>query len=181
MGDGLGRHRVEKGLAQTLGLDPGQQVGCQVQEPLLQPGPPGVGQLGPARLTEKGLGRVLERLALQQPSQEQVALLPQGQLLLQIAVVPPGEQAAGLELDQGGGDEEELGGHVQIDGGHLGQLGQIGVHDAADRDLVEVHLLLGDEVQEEVEGALEDRRRDVVGHQARIPGGPFRAAHTMVR
>ena len=69
----------------------------------------GVGQAG-----EHG-GDVLERLALEQAGQEQVALLPEGQLLVEVDVVAAGQQAAGLQLDQGGGDEQELGGDVEVE------------------------------------------------------------------
>ena len=49
----------------------------------------------------------------------------------------------------------------------LGHLGEVGVDDAAQRHLVDVHLLRRDEVQEQVEGTLEDRRADLVGHRGR--------------
>ena len=67
-----------------------------------------------ARRAQRG-GHVLERLALEQAGQEQVALLPEGELLVEVDVVAAGQQAAGLQLDQGGGDEQELGGDVEVE------------------------------------------------------------------
>ena len=68
-----------------------------------------------ARPAQDG-GRVLERLALEQAGQEQVALLPEGQLLVEVDVVAARQQPPGLELDQRGRDEQELGGHVEVEG-----------------------------------------------------------------
>ena len=44
--------------------------------------------------------------------EEDVALLPQRQLVVQLDVVAPRQQAPGLELDERGRDEEELGGDL---------------------------------------------------------------------
>ena len=61
------------------------------------------------------LGGVLERLALEEAGEQEVALLEAQQLLVELEVVEAGQQAAGLELHQGGGDEQELGGDVEIE------------------------------------------------------------------
>ena len=74
-------------------------------------------------------GDVLERLALQQPGQQQVALLPQGQLVVEIDVVATRQQPAGLELDQGGGDQQELGGDVEVELCSRSISAQVGVDD----------------------------------------------------
>ena len=44
--------------------------------------------------------------------------------------VRPGQQAAGLQLDEGRGDEQELGGHVEVERLHPLDLDQVGVDDA---------------------------------------------------
>ena len=119
------------------------------------------------------LGRVLERLALEQARQQQVALLEAQQLLVELEVVEAREQAAGLELHQRRRDEQELGGDVEVEAAsHALELGEVGVDDRAERDLPELHLLLEDEVQQEVERALEHRGADRVRHRVERTGRP---------
>ena len=110
--------------------------------------------------------RVLERLALEQAGQQQVALLPQRELVVEVDVVVAGQQAAGLELDQGRGDQQELGGDVEVEVLQPVELGQVGVDDRGERDLVEVDLLAQDQVQQQVERALEHGGLHLVGHGA---------------
>ncbi len=50
-------------------------------------------------------------------------------------------------------------------GGQVLDLGHVGVDDRRQRHLVDVHLLAGDEVQQQVEGPLEHSRGDLVGHR----------------
>src|SRR5207245_1985891 len=151
---------------------PGQQVGGEVDEALLEPGRARMGVGGQASQVLELGGRVLERLALQQAGEEQVALLEQQQLVVEVEVVAARQQAAGLELDERGGDEEELGGHLEIEMVHALELGQVAVDDAGQRDLVDVDLLARDQVQEQVEGPFEDRGLDLVRHVAEPTGPP---------
>ena len=69
-------------------------------------------------------------------------------------VAGPGQQAPGLELDERGGDQQELRGHVEVDGLEALDLGQVGVDDAGQADLVDVDLGGQDQLQEQVERAL---------------------------
>ena len=80
-------------------------------------GPAVRGTLRSARAHEavERLGRVLERLALEQAGEQQVALLEAQQLLVELELVEAGQQAAGLELHQRGRDEQELGGDVEVE------------------------------------------------------------------
>ena len=55
------------------------------------------------------LRRVLERLALEEPREQQVALLEARQLLVEIDVFAARQQPAGLQLDQRRRDQQELG------------------------------------------------------------------------
>lgn len=80
----------------------------------------------------------------------------------------PGERTPGLELDQGGRDQQELGGDLEVEVLQTVQFGHIAIHDATQRDLVEVHLFVEDEVQEEVERPLEDLGLHVVGHDQSV-------------
>ena len=76
----------------------------------------------------------------------------------------PGQQAAGFELDEGGGDQQELGGDVEIERLHPLDLGEVGVDDARQADLVEVHFLGQDELQEQVERTFVDGCLDTGRH-----------------
>ena len=96
------------------------------------------------------------------------ALLPEGQLLVEVDVVVARQQALGLQLDERGGDEQELGGDVEIEPVHRLELGDVGVDDDRQPQLVEVDLLAEDQVEEEVEGSLEDRRLHLVWHGPRV-------------
>ena len=110
-------------------------------------------------------GGVLEGLALEEAGQQEVALLPQPQLVVQVEVGVVGQQTLGLQLDQRGCDEQELRGDLEVEGVHAGQLDQVGVHDPRQRDLVQLDLLAQDQVQEKVERTLEHRSANVVGHR----------------
>ena len=123
------------------------------------------------------LRRVLERLAVEQPREQQVALLEPRQLLVEVDVVAAGQQAPRLQLDERRGDEQELGGRLEVEALHALDLRAERVDDARERDLPEVDLFLQDEMEEEVERALEDRRRDLVGHGRRVSNRLPRSTH----
>ena len=77
------------------------------------------------------------------------------------------QQPARLQLHQGGGDEQELGGDLEIEVlglAHLLQLDEVGIDDPRQRDLVQIHLLADDQVQQEVERSLEPGGLHLVGH-----------------
>src|SRR5205085_71737 len=135
-----GRGCPDEGRGQVAGGDAGKQVGGDVEEALLEPGQPGMrAPSGPGQAVELG-GRVLERLALEEASQQQVALLEQ-QLLVEVGGVAPGQQAPRLQLHERRRDQEELGGHVEVEVLHALELGQVAVDDAAEGHLVDVDLL----------------------------------------
>ncbi len=162
---GLRRSRTQERSPELVGRDPVEAVGREIQESLVGTGQPGE---RPPRLgchAVEHAGDVLEHLAVDEPSQKQVALVPEGQLVVEVEIVVAGQQAPGLQLDEGGGDEEELGGDLEIDRLHAVELGQIGVDDPLQRDLVEIDLLAQDQVQEQVEGTLEHRGLHLVGHR----------------
>ena len=110
------------------------------------------------------LRRVLERLAVEQAGEEQITLLEAAQLLVELDVFAAGEQAAGFQLHERRRDEQELGGRLEIDALHALDLRAERVDDAHEGDLPEVDLLLQDQMEEQVERALEHGGRDLVGH-----------------
>ena len=86
------RHRLrrrggEERRPQPIGGDAREQVGREADEALLEPGSAGV---RPARLGGEAVehrGDVLERLALEQAGEQQIALFPQRELLVEVDVV----------------------------------------------------------------------------------------------
>ena len=58
-------------------------------------------------------GDLLVRAVLQQPGEEQVARLEQREVLL-VLDLAAGQQPGGLEVEQGRGDDEELGGLAEV-------------------------------------------------------------------
>ena len=59
------------------------------------------------------IGDVLVGPVLQQPGEEQVAGLEQGQVL-GVLDLPRGQQPGRFQVEQGGGDDQELAGLVQV-------------------------------------------------------------------
>jgi hypothetical protein len=110
-------------------------------------------------------GDVPEGPVLQQPGVQPVPGVPEE--VVELLALLGGQQAGGLELDQGGGHHQEPGRGVEVElldaltevgdevGGDLGQV-----------DLGHVDLPPRDQVQEQVEGPLEDLELDLVGHRA---------------
>src|SRR5690606_33321863 len=161
----LGGDRPQVGPAQVLGRDAGQHVGRQPHEALVDADRAAD---APARLGGHGRQRdrrLLEGLALDEAVEQEVALLPQRQLVVDVHVVALRQQAAGLQLDERGRDEQELAGHVEVEALHPLELGEVAVDDGRQLHLVEVDLLGQDEVEQQVEGALEDGGLHLVGHR----------------
>ena len=100
-GHRLGGEQPGQGVVQPAPCHTFEQVRRQAQEPLLQSGSAGHGQIGPVHQPGKGQRCVFERLAFEQAGQEKVAFLPQRQLLLPFAR-GAGQEAPRFELEQDG-------------------------------------------------------------------------------
>ena len=167
MFDGPRLERPQVGPLQVVGGHALEQVGRQVEEVAIGS--------RPARPREACLGgqpaeddrSVLEGLALDQSGKKEVAFLPCCELLVEVEVVVAGKQPSGLELDEDRRDEQELGGHLKVELSEATQLGDELVDDRRQADLVELHLLLQDQVQQQVEGALVDGGGDRDAHGSR--------------
>ena len=119
-----------------------EQVGGEPDEPLLDRADPagiGAGRMG--REPAEHQGRVLERLALDQPGEQEVALLPQAEFVVEIDVGVVGQEPSGLQLDERRCDQQELGGDFEIEPFHLVELDEIRIDDLRQVDLVEIDLL----------------------------------------
>ena len=164
-GTGLGASAASAAACKPCDGHAVEQVGRHVVEALV--GTDLAGHALRRRLGERAEHRrdVLERLALEQPGEQQVAFLPQRQLVVEVDVVATGQQPARLQLDERGGDQQELGGDVEVEGLQPLDLGEVGVDDACQADLVDVDLFRQDQVQEQVERALVDRGRHIDRHR----------------
>nr|WP_238455363.1 hypothetical protein [Micromonospora sp. ATA51] len=163
-------HRLQRQLEQPLRADAEHQVGQRLGVPGLQGDRAGVAaaadglQLGDVR---RGL---LVRLVLQQPGEEQVPRLQQGEVLL-VLHLGGGQQPGGLEVEQGGRDQQELARLVQVPlVAHRPDVGDELVGDLVQRHLGDVELVLADELEQQVERAGEVGQPD--GEPAGLGGVP---------
>ena len=76
-------------------------------------------------------GRVLERLALEQAGEQEVALLEAQELLVELDLLERRQEAARLELDERRRDEQELGRDLEVEALHALELGEVLVDDRA--------------------------------------------------
>ena len=90
--------------------------------------------------------------------------------MLLAGLVPAREQPPALELDEGGGDDEELGRDLEVESLHRRDLGEEGVDDVGESDLVQVDPLFGDQPQQQVERTGEDIGVDLVCHEREVTG-----------
>src|SRR5690606_22939105 len=137
---------------QPVRPDPQHQVGQGLRVPRLQRDRPR--PAGGARLHQPGQvgGGLLEGLVLQEPGEEQVSRLQQGQILL-VLDRRGGQQPRGLQIQQGGGDHQELADLVQVPVvAHGPDVGEEVVGHLVQRDLGDVQLVLADQLQQQVEG-----------------------------
>src|SRR5438309_3192924 len=91
----LGREGLDQRLGEIGGGDAGEDVGCQVYEAVLEAGNSWVRTAGEAGEPLELAGGVLARLALEQASQQGVALGVELELLVEVCVVVAGQQTLG--------------------------------------------------------------------------------------
>ena len=107
-----------------------------------------------------------------QPGEEQVARLEQREVLLVLDVALR-QQPGRLEVEQGRGDEQERRGLLEVPGlaADLDEGDEL-VGDLRQRDLGDVELVLGDQAQQQVEGALEVGQVQLEARRGgRLPAG----------
>jgi hypothetical protein len=122
-------------------------IGHDVGEALVGTDHPRERQIGVVGQLREDLGDVLEGLRLEQTGEQHVALFPQRELVVEVDVGGIRQQATGLELDQRGGDQQESGRDVEVEQLHPLDLGEVGVDDARQVDLVDVDLFTQDQLQ----------------------------------
>ncbi len=109
--------------------------------------------LGTLQLAEVGR-RKLVCAVLQQPGEEQITRLEQRQILL-VVDVAGGQQPGCLEVEQGRGDDQELGRLAEVPLGGPGDVGDELVGDLGQRHLGDVELAPGDQAEQQIERTLE--------------------------
>ena len=103
----------EEGGPQLLGGDRLQRVDVDRCQRLLGPHPAGGAAVGGPDQGRQHPGRLLEGAALEEAGQEEVAVLRGGELVGDLVVVLD-QEVPGLELDQRGRQQQELGGGVEV-------------------------------------------------------------------
>ena len=107
-------------------------------------------------------GGVLELLVFDELADEVPAGVVVVLLLLAGGEVVLGEEGAALDIHEVGGHDDELGGEFDVEHPEGLDVGEVAGGDFFEGDGVDVEFLLFDEVEEEVEGALEDLEVDFV-------------------
>ena len=164
VGTGLGAVARRYAVWICVARDSLEEIRRQIEEAILEPDEAGIRMRRVVGQRREHFGRVLEGLAVEQAGEQQIALVPQRQLVVEIDVAIVGEQSLGLQLDQGGRDQEELGGDLEVEFVELFEFGQVAVDDAGQRDLVEVDLLAENQVQEQVKWTFEHGSLNLVRH-----------------
>ncbi len=151
--DRLRGHRPHRELEQPFRADAEHQVRQGLGVPGFQADRPGVAS-APLGLQHGDVRRrLLVRLVLQQPGEEQVPGLQEGEVLL-VLHVGGGQQPGGLQVEQGGGDQQELAGLVEVPlVAHRPDVGDELVGDLVQGHLGHVELVLADQLQQQVERA----------------------------
>jgi hypothetical protein len=110
---------------------------------------------------------VPERLDLEQARDQQVTLD-----VVFVVVVDPRtrEQRLGLECQERGGHDEELGRHLEVGMLHGFEMLQVVLGQARDRHITDVDTVLADQREQELEGPLEDVQTDLIRRHAQRIG-----------
>ena len=166
----LGR-AAQVGLGQVLGRDPGQQVRGVHDEVVVEPH---LARDRARRLLGQGdedVGRGGVGPALEQPGQQEVALLPADQVLVVVASPRgPGSSFCDLSSMRMAATSRNSDSWLKSIGSRCSERTR---HEAVDhgqqRDVEDVDLVGGHEVQQEVDRTLEDWGGDRVGHPPTLP------------
>ena len=116
--------------------------------------------------------------ALEQAGQQQVALLPADEVLVLVAVSGPGSSRwdlSSIRMAATSRNSESWLKSIAL--ALLGEDRDEAVDHREERDVEDVDLVRGHEVQQQVDRPLEDGRRDRVGHPLTLPNCAAPAAH----
>jgi tryptophanyl-tRNA synthetase len=161
----LGLMRLHVRVVEFLRGDPGERIRSQIDITLIRTVDARVTARSCLMQRSQHKGRILECLAFQKSSEQQVAFFPQSEFLIKIAIVEPRYEASRLEFDERGSNQQELCREVEVEGLHLFKHREILVHDGDKRDLVQVDLFAKNQMQQQVERTCEHRRLDLNCHR----------------
>ena len=82
-----------------------EKIRHELGESLIGSTRPGTGSIGGVCHVGEHLTDVLERLAFQETSQEEISFLPERQLFVQIHLLPSGKEAPSLQFHERGCDQ----------------------------------------------------------------------------
>ena len=170
---GLRRERASGRGRELGGVTRVERVGRQPAERLLGPGGAGQAAVGASRCRPASTAAAsLNVLHSSSRARSRSRSSKRSSSSSSSASSEPGQEAAGLQLDERRRDEQELGGDVEVEPARSLDLDQVLVDDRGERDLPQVHLLLEDEMEQEVERALVHRGAHLVRHR----GAGYRSA-----
>lgn len=161
----LGRERLVRGRVQLLERNELERVGRQQRKRFFGTSSAGENPSVDRHALIDVARRVLEGLALKQPRQQIVAFFPTGEFFIEVDRLRRRQQAARFEFDQRRGDEQELGGHVEVNSTDLFRGDEILVDDRGKVDVPEIDFLLQNQVQQQVKGTLKYRSLHCVAHR----------------
>ena len=166
-GTGLGSSALAASWANWSSPMPISTSGSSAGEPVLQADRPRVPLGLPRQPGLEHRGDLLEGAVLEQPGEQQVARLEQREVLLVLDVALR-QQPGGLEVEQGGGDQEERRGLVEVPLRRPAARAGLDVRDELvgdlrQRDLGDVELVLRDQAEQQVEGTLEVVQAELEG------------------
>src|ERR1017187_6599425 len=169
------RHRLfldaaQVGHRQLGGRDTGQQVGRLNDESIVDTPYPRVSPRGALKERDQGVGQGGVRAQLEQARQQDVALLPTHKFLVGLGAIASGQQAVTLHLQQDGGDQQELREVIHVDTHRLvvQQRDEL-VDNGGQRHVKHIQFVAANELQQQLNGAAEGRRRHDEGHDATLP------------
>ena len=82
---------------------------------------------------------------------EAIAFLGEQEILVEFDGAVARKQPAGLQLDEGGGDDEELRCHLEVHGPHQVEMGEVLRHEIGQSQLGDLETMGSDQLQEQIE------------------------------
>jgi hypothetical protein len=166
--DRLRRHRPDIGGPDVINIDTLKDVGSKFEIALVDSRSARDAQRSVVEKIREDVRSILECLAVEKPSDEKVTLFPEREFIIKIDFRVLRQEPLALEFDKRCCDEKEFRRDLQIEMLELLNLHQIGVDDPGQGDLIEIHLLPKNQVEQEIKGTLEDGRLNLVWHRVTI-------------
>ena len=155
------RERLDRSVLESLDARAFEHVGQDAVKPFVGADDTGKALVRLVGEPSEDAGDVFERLGFEQSGEQHVALFPQRQFIVEVDIASVWQQPAGLQVHEGGSDQQKTGRDVEIEFGQFFQFDEVGINDRRKVDLVDVDLFFEDQLQEQIERPLIDRCCDV--------------------